>query len=259
MVRSEDGATQHCKPESGECFKRCRRKSLFRLHAPRQHLHFSEWAGAAYCLFISKDQIGAPLGESRPWGKPGCRIRLTWNSNGASFPNGASIAFAGWDATDGTKFTASASYNNGATLLLVSGQYDSTKAGCNPPYKTWAGAQQYVGAFSFAAESCFTYMNLTNPSANPAMDLRSQIVRAYAVSNPGFDLSGFNIGEVVVTGGYARACLGATGGSDRTSQSAGRSMQPAEACCRCSTASRNIRDAGDTCTDQCMRSGNIMH
>ncbi len=40
-------------------------------------------------------------------------------------------------------------------------------------------------------------------------------MRAYALFNPGFNLAGFNIGEVVVTGGFARTCLNATGGGDR--------------------------------------------
>ncbi len=47
------------------------------------------------------------------------------------------------------------------------------------------------------------------------MDLRSQIVRAYSTYNPGFDLSGFAVGEVTVEGGYAQTCLGAVGGGDR--------------------------------------------
>ena len=106
-------------------------------------------------------------------------------------------------------------YNNGATLLLVSAQYNSSNAGCNPPYKNWQGAQTYISAYSFPAPTCFTYTNLTNPSSNPAMDLQSQIVRAYAAYNPGFNLSGFVAGQVFVAGGFARTCLAATGGGDR--------------------------------------------
>jgi len=172
-----------------------------------------EWAGAAYWLFISKDQSGNPLGEMRPLGQTGVPYTLSWNSNGASFANGANISFAGWHPTDGARFMAFANYNN--TLLLVSGQYDSTKAGCNPPYKNWLGAQSYIGAYAFPVDACFTYTNLTNPSSNPPMDLRSQIVRAYAAYNPSVDLSGFVLGGVAATGGYARTCLGAAGGSDR--------------------------------------------
>ncbi|MBZ5610855.1 MAG: hypothetical protein LAP38_21540 [Acidobacteriia bacterium] len=174
-----------------------------------------EWAGTAYWLFISKDQNNAPLGEARPLGESGVPTNVSWSSNGASFPNGVSMSFAGWHPTDGSKFMASASYNSGATALLLTGQYDSTKPGCSPAYRTWAGAQNYVPAYSYPQTSCFTYTNLTNPSANPPMDLRSQIVRAYATYNPGFDLSGFTIGEVTVAGGYARTCLGAIGGGDR--------------------------------------------
>ena len=174
-----------------------------------------EWAGTGYWLFISKDQNGAPLGESRPLGPAGIPANQSWSSNGASFPSGANIAFAGWDATDGSKFLASASYNSATTALLVSAQYDSKKAGCSPAYRSWAGAQQYVPAYGAALPACFTYTNLTNPAANPPMDLRAQIVRAYAAFNPGFDLSGFAIGEVIVTGGYALTCLGAIGGGDR--------------------------------------------
>jgi hypothetical protein len=174
-----------------------------------------EWAGTAYWLFISKDQNGAPLAESRPLGPSGIPNNQTWSSNGASFPNGANIAFAGWHPSDGSKFMASASYNSGATALLVSAQYDGTLAGCSPTYKTWAGAQRYVPTYSNPLPTCFTYTNLTNPSANPPMDLRSQIVSAYGTYNPGFDLSGFVLGEVTVTGGYALTCLGATGGGDR--------------------------------------------
>ena len=176
---------------------------------------FQHYPGAAYWLLISKDQFGGPLGETRPLGPTGLPYTTAWNSNGASFPNGAAIAFAGWHPTDGAKFVAAASYNNGTTSLLVSAQYDPTKPGCSPPYMTWAGAQQYVGAYSFAAESCFTYTNLTNPSANPPMDLTSQIVRAYALYNPSVNLAGFIAGEVVASGGYARTCLNATGGGDR--------------------------------------------
>ena len=103
-----------------------------------------EWAGTAYWLFISKDQNGAPLGESRPLGISGIPANQAWSSNGANFSNGAGIAFAGWHPTDGSKFMASAAYNSGATALLVSAQYDSTRTGCNPAYANWAGAQQYV-------------------------------------------------------------------------------------------------------------------
>ncbi|HLK22487.1 MAG TPA: hypothetical protein VKT81_26255 [Bryobacteraceae bacterium] len=173
-----------------------------------------EWAGTAYWLFISKDQFGNPLGEMRPLGQAGIPYTLAWNSNGASFANGANISFAGWHPTDGTKFMAFANYNN--TLLLVSGQYDSTKTGCSPAYMNWQGAENYVTAYAFPVDNCFTYTNLTNPSSNPAMDIRSQIVRAYAAYNPGFDLSGFVVGSVVATGGYARSCLGATANSDRS-------------------------------------------
>jgi hypothetical protein len=174
-----------------------------------------EWAGTAFWLFISKDQNNVPLGESRPLGESGLPPTVSWSSNGANFPSGASMSFAGWHPTDGSKFMASASYNAGATTLLLSAQYDSTQPGCNPPYMHWAGAQSYVTAYSNSTPSCFTYTNLTDPSANPPMDLRSQIVRAYASSNAGFDLSGFTIGELTVSGGYARTCLGAAGGGDR--------------------------------------------
>jgi len=175
----------------------------------------NEWAGIGYWLLISKDQYGNPLGEMRPLGPSGIPYTLSWNSNGASFPNGVNMTFAGWDATDGSKFKSTASYNNGATSLLVSAQYDPTKPGCSPAYKNWVGAQQYIGAYAFPADTCFTYTNLTNPSANPPMDLRAQIVRAYATANPGFDISGFVIGQAVVTGGYMRVCLSATPASDR--------------------------------------------
>jgi hypothetical protein len=178
----------------------------------------NEWAGTGYWMFLSKDQNGAPLGESRPLGIAGIPANQAWSSNGASFPNGANISFAGWDATDGTKFLASASYNSGATGLLVSAHYDSTLPGCSPAFKTWAGAQQYVPAYSNPVPTCFVYTNLTNPSANPPMDLRSQIVRAYASYNPSFDLSGFTLGAATATGGYARACMGAIGGGDRDLQ-----------------------------------------
>lgn len=178
----------------------------------------NEWAGTAYWLFVSKDQNDAPLGESRPLGISGIPANQTWSSNGASFPNGANISFAGWDSTDGTKFMASASYSSGATALLVSAQYDSTLAGCSPAFMNWTGVQQYVPTYSYPLPACFRYTNLTNPSANPPMDLRSQMVRAYAAYNPGFDLSGFALGAVTATGGYARACLGAVGGGDRDLQ-----------------------------------------
>jgi hypothetical protein len=177
-----------------------------------------EWAGTAFWLFISKDESGAPLGEMRPLGQVGLQYPTSWTSNGASFPNGVSMSFAGWHPTDGSQFMASASYNGGSTLLLVSAQYDSSRTGCNPPYMDWPGAQNYIGAYAYPVESCFTYTNLTNPSSNPAMDVRSQIVRAYALSNPSFDLSGFVVGQVVVTGGFARTCLSATGGGDRDIQ-----------------------------------------
>ena len=174
-----------------------------------------EWAGIAYWLFISKDQSGNPLGEMRPLGQSGLQYPTSWTSNGASFPNGANISFAGWHPTDGSQFLGSVPYNNGSTLLLVSAHYDSSKSGCNPPYMNWPGAQTYITTYSFPVESCFTYTNLTNPSSNPTMDVRSQIMRAYAAYNPGVDLSGFNVGGMVVTGGYARTCLGATVNADR--------------------------------------------
>lgn len=218
----EDGLTQHCNQNavtvsndaSGNPYSGYTLKGYI---CTFQH----EWAGSAYWLLISKDQFGGPLGEMRPLGPAGIPYTIAWNSNGASFPNGANISFAGWDATDGSKFKGSASYNNGKTALLVSAHYDSSKPGCNPPYMNWSGALQYIGAYSFPADTCFTYTNLTNPSASPPMDVRSQIVRAYASANPGFDLSGFNIGALVVTGGYMRTCMTATVGSDRSLQVCG--------------------------------------
>ena len=181
----------------------------------------NEWAGIAYWLFVSKDQFGNPLGEMRPLGPAGIPYTTSWSSNGASFPNGANISFAGWHPTDGTQFLGSASYNNGAALLLVAAQYNSSNAGCNPPYTNWQGAQNYIGAYSYPALTCFTYTNLTNPSSNPAMDMQSQIVRAYAAYNPGVNVSGFVPGGVVVSGGFARVCLAATGGGDRSLQVCG--------------------------------------
>ena len=76
--------------------RRCR-KSILRLHAGKDIVcTFSEeWAGTAYWLFISKDQNGDPLGESRPLGPSGIPTS-SWTSNGASYPNGVNIAFAGW-------------------------------------------------------------------------------------------------------------------------------------------------------------------
>ena len=183
-----------------------------------------EWAGIAYWLFISKDQNGAPLGEARPLGQLG--LPSNWSSNGATVPTNANFGFAGWDAADGTRFLSAASYNSnqrGPTALLIAGQYDSTKPGCTPPYQNWKGYLNYIGAYATPPDSCFTYTNLTNPSASPPMDLRSQIVRAYAAYNPGFDLSGFtNVGLPVVAGGYARACVAATtSGGDRELQVCG--------------------------------------
>jgi hypothetical protein len=195
-----------------------------------------EWAGTAYWLFISKDQFGQPLGEMRPLGPSGLPYTSSWTSNGASFPNGASIAFAGWHPSDGSQFMGSVSYNNGNTLLLASARYDSTIAGCNPPYMNWQGAQSYITAYAFPAVNCFTYTNLTDPTSNPAMDLRSQIVRAYASYNPGVDLSGFVVGAVIVDGGFARTCLGAIGGGDRDLQ----------VCAAFNTASGNLVQVFDS-------------
>lgn len=218
----EDGITQHCnsnpvtvsndasgKPYSGY--------TLQGYLCMFQH----EWAGQAFWLFISKDQNGAPLGEARPLGPPGIIYTIPWNSNGAQFPTGANITFAGWDPSDGNRFLGTASYESGATELLVGGVYDATKPGCSPAYMNWAGYLKYVPTGYFPPDTCFTYSNLTNPSANPPMDLRSQIVRAYAGYNPGFDLSGFAVGAVEVDGGFARMCLGAGGGGDRNLQVCG--------------------------------------
>ena len=181
----------------------------------------NEWAGTAYWLLISKDQFGNPLGEMRPLGPSGLPYTSSWTSNGASFPNGANISFAGFHPTDGSQFMGSVTYNNGATLLLVSAQYNSSNPGCNPPYKNWQGAQNYIGAYAYPALTCFTYTNLTNPSSNPAMDLGSQIVRANAAYSTGLNLAGFVVGQVFVDGGFARACLRATGGGDRAIQVCG--------------------------------------
>ncbi|HEV2200140.1 MAG TPA: hypothetical protein VGR73_09980 [Bryobacteraceae bacterium] len=174
-----------------------------------------EWAGEAFWLLISRDQNGRPLGEARPLGPIGIPYPVSWNSNGAAFPNGASMSFVGWDATNGGRFLAVASSNSGSTQLLVAGSYDPTKPGCSPAYVKWSGAQIYTRLGAFAADTCFRYTNLTNPSANPPMDLRSQIVRAYANYNPGLDLSGFAVGEAQVSGGFARTCLVATNNGDR--------------------------------------------
>ena len=174
-----------------------------------------EWAGAAYWLFISKDEHGNPLGEARPLGPTGIPYTSAWNSNGAANAHGVSMSFAGWHPHDGSEFFATASYDDGKTLLLVAAKYDAGRAGCSAAYRNWVGAQQYVSSYSFPASTCFSYTNRTNPSANPPMDLRSQIVRAYAKWNPGFDLSGFQIGPAIVDDGYARVCLAAPGTGDR--------------------------------------------
>src|SRR5260370_38815082 len=76
-----------------------------------------EWAGAAYWLFISKDQSNEPLGEMRPLGQSGLPYNVSWASNGANFPTGATIYFAGWHPTDGTRIMASPPYNSGPTPL----------------------------------------------------------------------------------------------------------------------------------------------
>jgi len=213
----EDGITQHCNanpvavstdangnPYSGY--------TLSGYVCMFQH----EWAGQAFWLIVSRDQYGRPLGETRPLGPIGIPYALSWNSNGAAFPNGASMSFVGWDATNGGRFLAVASYNSGATELLVAGSYDPSKPGCSPAYVKWSGAQNYLPASAVSApDTCFTYTNLTNPSASPPMDLRSQIVQAYASYNPGLDLSGFAVGEAQVSGGFARTCLAAAGGGDR--------------------------------------------
>ena len=84
----------------------------------------------------------------------------------------------------------SVTYNNGATLLLVSAQYNSSNPGCNPPYKNWQGAQNYIGAYAYPALTCFTYTNLTNPSSNPAMDLGSHRTGLCCLQ-PGTQFGGF--------------------------------------------------------------------
>ncbi|HXP88008.1 MAG TPA: hypothetical protein VN841_24980 [Bryobacteraceae bacterium] len=212
----EDGVTQHCNSNPVTVFNDASGNpypgyTMQGYLCTFQH----EWAGPAFWLFISKDQNGAPLGETRPLGPLGFSYLVSWNSNGAQFPHGAVITFAGWDPSNGSRFLGTASYNSGATELLVAGTYDVTKPGCNPAYMNWVGYLHYVPTFQFPPDTCFTYTNLTNPSANPAMDLRSQIVRAYANYNPGMDLGGFIVGEVVVTGGFARTCLSAAGAGDR--------------------------------------------
>ncbi len=176
----------------------------------------NQGSSTAFWLIIPRDQNGAPLGESRPLGPVGIPYTVAWNSNGAAFPTGATMTFAGWDDSNPAKFYVSVSMNSGATQLFASGIYDPTKRGCAPAYQNWVGAQLYPTATAFPPDTCFTYANLTNPSSNPPMDLRSQIVQAYPTYNPGVDISGFGTGDIVVSGGYATTCLTAAGGGDRS-------------------------------------------
>jgi len=80
------------------------------------------------------------------------------------------------------------------------------EVGCSPLQKLARGAKLHHH-FAFPVETCFTYTNLTNPSANPPMDLSSQIVRGVCLYNPGFKMAGFNIGRSGGDRRFARTCL----------------------------------------------------
>jgi len=168
-------------------------------------------SNGVYYLVIPQDQNGAPLGEVRVLGTT-VSFR-TFTSNGVTF-NTANFYYAGPDASDPNKWYVTYPYSGNTTSLLLSAKFDSSLSGCSPLWKTWAGAQVYpiygnnnaAGSAVTGVDSCITYTNLTPPNASPAMDLKAQIIRAYGVSNPSFDLSGFKLGAVVYLNGYFSAC-----------------------------------------------------
>ncbi|MCC6392557.1 MAG: hypothetical protein IT167_18295 [Bryobacterales bacterium] len=212
----EDATPQHCSHQYLTVTNDAQGQSYNGYSLQGQLCAFGGTFSTTYYLFISKDQNGNPLGEMRPLGEQHLPYPVAWNSNGASFPHGVELPFAGWDPQDGNSFYSIASYDSGKSGLIVHATYDPNRyPACNPPYKSWPGYLDYVDAFHFFKDACFTYTNLTDPTANPPMDIRSQIVRAYATYNPSVDISGFVKIQSVYAGGYVRSCLAATGGGDR--------------------------------------------
>ncbi len=135
----EDGLTEHCNPNPVTVSNDAAGNPYAGFTLQGNVCAFQhEWSGLAYWLFISKDQSGGPLGEMRPLGQSNLQYPTSWTSNGATFPNGGTISFAGWHPTDGDKFMASASYNNGSTLLLVSAAVRFVEARLQPPLQKLA-------------------------------------------------------------------------------------------------------------------------
>lgn len=169
-------------------------------------------SNGVYYLVIPKDQNGAPLGEVRVLGTTSSFHSTS--SNGLSVSN-VNFFYAGPDVSNANQWYVTYPYNNGTTALLLSAKFDSTLSGCSTLWKTWVGAQAYPiygnnnapGQAVTGVDSCISYTNLTNPGASPAMDLKSQISRAYTASHRSFDLGGFSLGAVVYLNGRFTACM----------------------------------------------------
>lgn len=204
----EDAGQQHCNSNSVTVTTTATGTpySGFTLNGNICWIQYDAFQRGAFYLFIPTDQNGAPLGEMRPLGWT--TNAINWSSNGASMAT-PSFSFAGWDPTQGNKGYATLSYNSGATVLLVSFIYDTTKSGCNPAYTNWAGMALYQGWIAFAnspTDPCFTYTNLTNPTNST--DVVTQIKSNYsAISTAAL---GLGTGTVYLDG-YFLVTLGGGG------------------------------------------------
>ncbi|HEY6393514.1 MAG TPA: hypothetical protein VIX89_19685, partial [Bryobacteraceae bacterium] len=167
-------------------------------------------------LWIPYNGDGSPRNEVRLLSigvKPAASAQLhaagdTFSSNVTANPRTG----AAFDGTDGKSWIAQSSDN----IHVFRMTYDETLPGCAgfPAYSPFPASGGYNNLSAGVADDCFQWTNLTPSSANPPMDILSQMTRGYqtglnslgqtvGAAHPNFDLGWFNPPFMNLTeGGY---------------------------------------------------------
>jgi hypothetical protein len=151
--------------------------------------HTTGGTNAALYLLIAENADGSFRGETRLLSNIEFSAKNT-NYSGDSSLIAVEVPGNPFDPDDPRKLYATTIGNGGR---LLSGIYDTSVAGCDYRAFSWASATNgYLREAAASEVDCMRWTNLTPSSANPPMDLRSQITRAYRSLYPGFDVGIFN-------------------------------------------------------------------